>query len=348
MRKSAVTLKDIAKKTGVSITTVSRILNGRDTGVPIREETRQRVVSAAAELGYRPNLLARGLRGSRSSLLGVIMRDISDPFHVQILQGIHDAAAQRGYRLFLGHADFRADVAVAYGSMFEQSHADGIILVGDIEGDEVVLELLTRQHQFVIGVTDRTTRRKYPGVYTDNAQGTQLALEHLWNLGHRAIICVSDPRIRDGRFRVEVYRQFMREHGVEDKMRVYMTSQDPQPSYELGREIFSSFSEPEHPTAIFAASDTIAIYLMQAAFQAGISIPNEISIVGYDNIDMTAFTIPPLTTVNQFGIEMGQSAANLLLDMIEQDKESAEIDDVVLSPTLVVRQSTIAPADHQL
>jgi DNA-binding LacI/PurR family transcriptional regulator len=343
MKTTAVRLKDIAKKTGVSITTVSRILNGRDTAIPIREETRQRVLLAAAELGYRPNLLARGLRGSRSSLVGVILRDISDPFHIQILQGLHDAATQRGYRLFLGHADFRPDAAVAYGSMFEQSHADGVIIVGDIEGDEAALEVLTSQHQYIVGATDRITRRTYPGVYTDNTQGAQLALDHLWTLGHRNIICVSDPRIRDGRFRVDLYRQFMQEHGIEEKTRVYMTTQDPQASYEVGQEIFSNFSQPEPPTAIFAASDTIAIYLMQAAFQAGINIPNQVSIVGYDNIDMTPFTIPPLTTVNQFGVEMGQSAANLLLDMIEKNQESDEVNDEVLSPALVVRQSTSAP-----
>lgn len=340
---TAITLKDIAEKSKVSITTVSRILNGRDTAIPIREETRQRVLAVAAELGYKPNLLARGLRGSHSSLLGVIARDISDPFHIQILRGIHEAATRRGYRLFLGHVDYRPDVAIAYGSMFEQSHADGIIIIGDIEGDETALDVLLRQHRYVVGVTDRIARRKFPGVYADSVEGTRLALDHLWNLGHRNIICVSDPRIDDGRLRVEIYQQYMREHGIEKKIRVYLTSQDPQASYQVGQEIFSSFSGPDRPSAIYAASDTIAICLMQAAFQAGINIPGQVSIVGFDNIDITPFTIPPLTTINQSGVEMGQSAANLLLDMIEQNRESSEVSDVVLSPTLVVRQSTSVP-----
>jgi DNA-binding LacI/PurR family transcriptional regulator len=339
-----VTLKDIAERSGVSATTVSRILNGRDTAIPIREETRQRVLTIAAQLGYKPNLLARSLRdGGRSALLGVILRDISDPFHIQVLKGIDDAANHRGYRLVLGHVDFRPDVALAYGSMFEQSHADGLIIVGDIEGDEVALDVLMRQHQYLVGATDRISRRQYPGVYGDSVLGTHLALDHLWNLGHRNIICVSDPRMRDGRQRVELYQQYMREHGIEDKMRVYLSSQDPEASYRVGEEIFASFNGPERPTAIYAASDTIAIYLMQAAFQAGISIPDQISIIGFDNIDITRFTIPPLTTINQSGVEMGQSAANLLLDMIEQKRESSEVNDVILSPTLVVRQSTSVP-----
>jgi len=183
-------------KSNVSITTVSRILNGRETGIPIREETRQRVLSVAAEMGYKPNLLGRGLRGGgRSSLVGVIMRDISDPFHIQILQGIHEAATHRGYRFFLGHVDFRPDAAVACGSIFEESRAHGIIIISDI-------------------------------------------------------------------------------------------------------------------------------------------------------IDITPLTIPPLTTINQSGVEMGRSAANLLLDMIEQNQDGTEVNDIVISPTLVLRQSTGAPPAH--
>lgn len=342
--QTAVTLKDIAERSGVSITTASRILNKRETGIPIREETRQRVLSVAAELGYKPNLLARGLRGSNSSLIGVIARDISDPFHIQVLRGINEAAAKRSYRLFLGHVDYQSDIAIAYVSMFEQSHADGIIVIGDIEGDETVLEVLMSQHRYVVGVTDRVARRQFPGVYIDNVLGTRLALDHLWNLGHRNIICVTYPHIEDGTLRAEVYRRYMREHGAADKVRVFLTSQDLQPSYQAGQEIFASFTELNRPTAIFAASDALAIGLLQAAFQAGISIPEQVSIVGFDNLDITPFTIPPLTTVSQSGIEMGQTAANLLLDMIERNQPSSEVDDIIINPALIVRQSTTTPS----
>ena len=344
--RTAVTLKDIAEKSGVSTTTVSRILNKRESGIPIREETRQRVVAVAAELGYRPNLLARGLRGSHSSMIGVIARDISDPFHIKVLRGINEAAADRSYRLFLGHVDYRPDEAVAFGSMFEHWHADGIIIIGDIEGDEPALEVLMAQHRYIVGATDRVARRKFPGVYVDNVLGTRLALEHLWNLGHRNIICVSYPQIEDGSLRVEVYRQYMREHDVEDKVRVFYTSQDLEPSYQVGQEIFANFTGSGRPTAIFAASDAIAIGLLQAAYQSGITVPDQVSIVGFDNLDITPFTIPPLTTISQLGTEMGRTAANILLDMIKQDLEASEVDDVVLKPTLIVRQSTSTPPPH--
>jgi DNA-binding LacI/PurR family transcriptional regulator len=340
--KAPITLKDIAEKAGVSITTVSRILNGSENAIPIREETRQRVFGIAAELGYRPNLLARGLRGSRSSLVGVIARDISDPFHIQVLKGVHSATSRRDHRMFLGYVDYRPDAAVAYGSMFEQSHADGIIIIGDMEGDEPAVDILTSQHRYVVGVTDRTERRQYPGVYADSVLGTHLALDHLWALGHRNIVCISDPRNHDGIKRAEVYEQYMSARGVEGR-RVYMIPQEPQPSYAVGREIFATLSDASHPTAIYAASDTFAIYLMQAAFQAGVHIPQQISIVGYDNIDLTTDTVPPLTTIDQSGLSMGEIAANLLLDMIEGSRSSAEVEDIVFTPKLIVRQSTGTP-----
>jgi len=317
----------------VSITTVSRILNGRETGVPIREETRQRVLAMAAELGYKPNLLARGLRGSRSSLLGVIARDIGDPFHTQILRGINQVSQER---------DYRPDVALTYGSMFERSHADGIVIIGDLEGGDTALDVIAQQHRYVLGVTDRTTRRQIPGVYGDSIAGTRLALEHLWDLGHRAIICVSDNRTNDGRLRIDLYERFMRDRAVGDRIKVYITDQEPQPAFELGMRIFADFDD-DAPTAIYATSDTTAIGLMQAAFQGGVAIPDRVSIVGFDDIDFAAFTIPPLTTISQAGVEMGRTTAELLLDMIDHSRIRSEVSDVVLAPRLVVRGSTARP-----
>jgi DNA-binding LacI/PurR family transcriptional regulator len=333
----------VANNSGVSITTVSRILNNRETGVPIREETRQRILAVAKEMGYKPNLLARGLRGSPSSLLGVIARDISDPFHIQILRGINETSRARGYRMFLGHMDHRPQEAVTYSSMFEYSHADGIVVIGDFVGGDDPLDVLVEQHRFVVGVTDRTSRRKIPGVYADSAAGTELAMDHLWGLGHRAITCVSDSRTADGRLRIQRYEQYLRERGAGDRVQVFITDQEPAPSYELGKRIFDRSGGRELPTAIFATSDTTAIGLMQAAFQAGLSMPGDLSIVGYDDIDLAPYTIPPLTTVTQTGVEMGQSAAALLFQMIDKKLDRTETADVVLTPALVVRQSTAPP-----
>jgi DNA-binding LacI/PurR family transcriptional regulator len=338
-----VTLRDVAERAGVSITTVSRILNGRETGVPIRDDTRQRILDAAADLGYRPNMLARALRGSRSWLLGVIVRDISDPFHIQVLRGINEAARERDYRLFLGHLDWRPSEAAVFGSMFEQSHADGILLIGDMVGGDATLDALADRNPYVVGVTDRVSRRRVPGIYADNDLGTRIALDHLWGLGHRDVICVIDDRMADGPFRASVYERYMREHDAAERIRVYRVSQpDSAPAYRLGQELLGGVADRKRPTAIFAASDTIAIGLLQAAFQQGIRVPEELSIVGFDDVDAATYMIPPLTTVSQRGTEMGDLAANLLLDMIERQQRIEDVDDVVVTPRLVIRQSTAA------
>ena len=340
----AVTLKDIAERAGVSTTTVSRILNDRATGVPIREETRQKVILIAAEMGYRPNIMARALRGSRSSLIGVITQNISSRFHSQILRGINDAAVQRSYRVFLGHVAQQVDLALDYGSMFEQSHADGILIVGELQGDQEAFNRLVHQHRHVVGVSDRVSRRHFPGVYGDSVGGTQLALEHLWELKHRNIICVADPSLQDSKLRADVYSRFMHERGAADWIHVYQTSRAFEASTQTGREIFASFGRERQPTAIYATTDAIAIGLLQAAYQMRVSVPEQVSIVGFDDIDIAGFTIPPLTTVRQSGAEMGYRAATLLIDMIEEERDGAEVEDIVLESRLIVRQSTAAPA----
>ena len=121
-----------------------------------------------------------------------------------------------------------------------------------------------------------------------------------------------------------------------------MTDQEPGPAYELGKRLFEVFG-PDRPTAIYATSDTTAIGLMQAAFQAGVRVPDRLSIVGFDDIDMAPFTIPPLSTVSQSGVEMGRIAAELLFDMVDNARDRTGVRDVVLTPKLVVRQSTAAP-----
>lgn len=341
--RPSVTLRDVAHESGVSVTTVSRILNKRESGVPIRDETRRRVEDTAARLGYRPNLLARSLRSQRSTLIGAIARDIGDPFHIQVLKGVNARSLERGYRLFLGDVDFRSEETLAYGSMFERSHADGIIVIGDIEGGETAIAEIAEHHRHLVGVTDRSGRRPYPGVYTDNVAGTDLALDHLWELGHRSIICVSDTRTADGRQRIDTYERFMRRHDAAASIDVRVTDQEIDLALDLGRRLFERGLAGVDYTAAYVTSDRSAIGLLQAAYQTGIDVPTDLSIVGFDDIDITPYTVPPLTTVRQGGMEMGRAAVDLLLQMIEADATREALDDMVMAPTLAVRQSTAPP-----
>jgi DNA-binding LacI/PurR family transcriptional regulator len=224
--------------------------------------------------------------------------------------------------------------------MFEQSHADGIIIIGDMQDDEYALQALTTQHRYVVGVTDRTSRRAFPGVYGDTVNGAQQALQHLWDLGHRRIACVSDPAISDGRRRIEVYKEFLRERGGEASTEVYEVARSFESGDQLGKAILS---QPYPFTAIFATTDSLAIGLMKAAYALGILVPGQLSIIGYDDIAIAPFTSPPLTTISQFGHEMGRQTATLLLNMIEGELESADVADVILPTRLIVRDSTAAP-----
>ena len=155
-----ITLRHVAERSGVSITTVSRILNGDATGVPVRPETRARIISAAADLGYKPNLLARALRGSRSSLLGVIVRDITRPVpHPGAPRASTRWPAPAATGSSSAMSTRSPDVAAIYGSMFEQSHADGILILGDIAGGDATLDDIATHHAHVVGVSDRVGER---------------------------------------------------------------------------------------------------------------------------------------------------------------------------------------------
>jgi LacI family transcriptional regulator len=152
---------------------------------------------------------------------------------------------------------------------------------------------------------------------------------------------VSDSRTYDGRLRIETYERYMREHGVADHVRVLIADQEPALGFALGQRMFAA---PDGTTAIFATSDATAVGLMQAAYRAGVTMPDRLSIVGYDDIDLVAYTIPPLTTVTRTGVEMGRTATRLLLEMIDRELDRDQVEDVVLEPRLVVRASTAPPA----
>ena len=194
--------------------------------------------------------MARALRGSHSTLLGVFAVNITSLFHTQILRGINDAAVKRDYRVFLGQVERQVDVAIDYGSMFEQSHADGILIVGELRGHEEALESLVRHHPLSGRRQRPVSGCTYPGVYTDNVVGTRLALEHLWALGHRRIMCVNDPALAGRRLRCETYERYMRERGAAEHIQVVpdaalAASQPASRDGHLRRE-------GARPTAIFA------------------------------------------------------------------------------------------------
>src|SRR3954463_2593558 len=208
-------MRDIAAMAGVSQSTVSRVLNDAPTRVPIAQATRDRVVLAARGLGYRPNPLARGLRGAATMLLGAVVRDITDPFFAGAVEALSVEAMARGYNVVLGNAHARADEAYALAAVLETRHCDAIVLLGDMQDQPQLLADLHDSFVPVVALWQGSTLHELPAVDVDNEAGVLAGLEHLVGLGHRRIGFVSGRRFGDLREREAAPESRSEEHTSE-------------------------------------------------------------------------------------------------------------------------------------
>lgn len=348
MDNKIATIRDVAKQAGVSQSTVSRVLNSSKTQIPISQETRQRVQKIVDELGYRPHPGARSLSGTGTGLLGVIMRDIDDPFFAVLIDVISHFAKEQGYELVLGNAKGDPEKALALRDrMFDPRHCDGLLLCGDLREsleDQTFLALMGRDHRLV-SVSRGSTHliQGMAAVSIDNHKGALLALDYLFQLGHRRIACQDVGRGGDIRERLEVYRAFMQERlgGVPEEY-IQVTQNDLGGGYDATRRLLSL---PVPPTAIFAMDDMMAIGALGAVADMGRIVPENLSIVGFDDIKVSAFVRPALTTVRQPIEELGRKAVELLLTMIASEAPCDPCSRLVLEPELIIRDSCAPPSD---
>jgi DNA-binding LacI/PurR family transcriptional regulator len=336
--RAPVTMKDIARAAGVGQSTVSRILNNTPLTLPVSAETRERVLALAQEAGYRPNPFARALRGGPTMLIGAIVRDITDPFFAVAIDHLARSANRHGYSLVLGHAQASVDEALALAGVLQARQSDGILLVGDFRHEPQLLEDLERGTAPVVAMWHGQRRISFHSVEVDNRQGVHLAMDHLRALGHSRIAFLGGESLGDIRDREAAYREYLHDAGD---------------SYRAGyvRRAANTFRGPEAalrrflnareaPSAIVAATDVQAIGLLQAAALSGVRIPEDLSIVGFDDIPFAAATTPPLTTVRMPVGEMANAAIELILEARGATKSAQAI---TLAPTLVIRGSTAPP-----
>jgi DNA-binding LacI/PurR family transcriptional regulator len=203
------TMRDIANAAGVAQSTVSRVLNNAASPVSIAPETRERILEAAARLGYRPNPLARALRGAPTMLIGAIVRDITDPFFARAIEALYVEAIARGYNVVLGHAHGRATEALALATVLETRHCDAIILLGDIGDQPRLVEDLQDTRVPVVGVWQGSRIHGIPSVNVDNRFGIRLALDHVTDCGHRRIAFVGGRPLGDIQERREAFLEYM-------------------------------------------------------------------------------------------------------------------------------------------
>lgn len=330
----AATIRDVAQRAGVGVATVSRVLNG--TGY-VKAETRERVLEAAAALGYVPSQLARGLVRHLSDTVGLVIPDITNPFFPLITRGVEDAASEAGYTVFLCNTDNDPALEAHDVQKLRERRVDGIIFVGTTERRESVDRLLADGIPVV--VMDRQLgHADVDTVLVDNRWGALAACRHLIELGHRRIAhAAGHQSTRTGQDRHEGYREALEEAGIAyDPAAVVWGDFTYESGFRVGQVLLGRYPRP---TAIFAGNDLIALGVIRAAEEAGIAVPDDLSVVGFDDIQMSAVVRPGLTTVRQPAREMGRLAMAMLLERIS-GKAAGPGRRHVSQPELIVRGTT--------
>jgi LacI family transcriptional regulator len=328
------TIFDVARHAGVSIGTVSRVLNNRDR---VHPNTRERVLRAIRELDYRPNALARGLARQQTNTLGLVIPQVNDPFFFQIVRGVEDAASAAGYNLLIASQPQQPGEH-SYFSLFHRGHVDAMVLVAiDVQPQEV--KLITARGVPIV-LVQQDIGRNIPSFLVDNYHGARAMAEHLLEHGYRRLGYIAGTDYTpDNRERLRGLRDTLSEHNLS-----LPASSIARGNYLRGsgveamQELLALTPRPE---AVFAANDQMAADAIMAAQAAGLSVPDDIAVVGFDDAPVASYTNPPLTTVSQPVYDLGWQAARLALETSRAERADPPVAPrlVQLPTALVVRRS---------
>jgi DNA-binding LacI/PurR family transcriptional regulator len=328
----AVTLKAVAEHLKLSPGTVSAVLNKAPSAEHIPEHTKKRILAAARELNYRPNFFARSLRKKRTYTIGVLAHDIGDGYGALVVAGIENYARQKDYFFVTGVHRHDPDLLEKYTRLLLERGVEGFITVDlNLERSLPLPTVAVSGHRQHEGVTN---------IILDHRRAATLALQHLVDLGHRDIAVMrGHPASSDAEDRWHAISEVAAEMGIalRPELTVQIDSEDTSPS--LGYPYAKELVARKHPfTALFAFNDVSAIGAIRAFHEAGLRVPADISVVGFDDIQSAAFHSPSLTTVRQPLWRMGEIAAKTLVERIEGAKEYPR--EIAVEPELVVREST--------
>lgn len=327
------TIREVASRAGVSPTTVSHVINNTRF---VSADARQRVLDAMAELNYRPNVLARSLRRGETRTLGLILPDSANPFFAEIARAIEDAAFSTGYSVILGNSENELTKEQVYVDVLVNKQVDGLIFVAT--GDHSPsLEQLVGDGLPVVVVDRRLSDLEVDTVLTDNLQGGLTATRHLIGLGHRQIACITGPsNLTPSAERVIGYRRALEEQQLPvDENLIRKGDFNPHSGYCAASELLNC---RPRLSAIFVCNDMMAIGALRALSEAGLRVPQDCSLVGYDDIELASYITPPLTTVRQDKAALAEAAVQLLLERVAEPGLPARTR--ILPAHLVERQST--------
>lgn len=329
------TMKDVARLAGVSVQTVSCVVNGTGS---ISTRTRQRVLRAIDELNYRPDPIARSMRTRQTRLIGLLVLDITNPVHSVIAEAVESAAHANGYKVILYNVSNSPERERESLEAVAEGLVDGLVIVNSVDRERT-LRFLAEEAILAV-LIDCQSDFAVPTVMVDNVRAGYVATEHLIQLGHRRIAHISGsaPMIISQQ-RLEGYRRALADHGLTYERVVYLMKASWDWDFASGYRAMRELLEGDpRPTAVFAASDQMAIGAYRAIVEAGLRIPQDISVVGFDDIEAAAYATPPLTTIRQPFTDMAASAVATLLRLM--DGQDVEETLHILPFELIVRGST--------
>lgn len=336
-RHSPVTLKAVAERVGLTPGTVSAVLNNSPAARSVPERTKNRIFAAARELNYRPNFMARALRVNRTYTIGVIAAEIGDPYGSTVISGIESYLRKHDFFYLTVVHRHDKKLLESYSQLLLQRGVEGFITIDtSIEQPLLLPAVAVAGHRPVEGVTN---------IVIDHRKAARLALQHLVDLGHRNIAFMKGPPVSsDAEDRWASIMAVARELGlaVQPALTVQLEGEDvaraPENAIRWGKELLAR----RRPfTAVFTYNDNVAVAVMRVLQEAGLRIPEDVSVIGFDDIQAAAYTNPPLTTVRQPLRRMGEIAARTLLDRIEGRAEY--VAEIAIEPQFIVRESAGRP-----
>jgi LacI family transcriptional regulator len=327
--KRSITIRDVAKKSGVSVSTVSRVLNGK---VDVAKATKNHVLKIIDDLGYSTNLAARSMRSSKKNLIGLIMPDIAYPYAIEVMKGVNQAIAESEFDLLVytsGDVRKRGHITSEqkYITLLAKSISDGIIVVAPVTSEYNI-------DKPIVSIDPVTSNPSYPSVHATNYEGSMEAVEYLIGLGHQRIGFIGGRvELESANQRLSGYRNALEEAGIPvDEQLIVSGDYTTKTGVEGGQKLLLL---EDRPTAIFASNDQMAMGVYQIAEEMELHIPGDFSLVGFDNIPESKYL--GLTTVDQFISEMGYAATQMLIRIINEIPEENQT--LKIKTQLVVRNS---------